>query len=180
MQRRHWFIATGAALAWTHGLAATPAQPPELAKELPGARWRGSGVLRFFGRHIYDARLWSVDPVVGDGAGQPLALELIYARTLVGEQIASRSLKEMGRIGAISDEQAARWLKAMTQLFPDVSGGDRLTGVQHPGRAARFFLNGQLRGEVADAEFARLFFGIWLSPSTSEPRLRAALLGGNP
>lgn len=31
-------------------------------------------------------------------------------------------------------------------------------------------------GEVADPEFARLFFGIWLSPNTSEPALRQALL----
>lgn len=157
---------------------AATAVPPELAGELPGARWRGTGVMRFFGLHIYDARLWSPAPVAGDGADQPLALELIYARALVGEQIASRSLKEMARIGAISDEQSARWLQAMTRLFPDVRGGDRLTGVQRPGHAARFFLNGVLRGEVPDADFTRLFFGIWLSPRTSEPRLRAQLLGG--
>ena len=31
--------------------------------------------------------------------------------------------------------------------------------------------------EKRDAEFARRFFGIWLAPETSEPRLRAALLG---
>ena len=31
-------------------------------------------------------------------------------------------------------------------------------------------------GEVADAEFSRLFFGIWLSPQTSEPGLRQALI----
>jgi hypothetical protein len=136
--------------------------------------------MRFFGLHIYDARLWSAAPVAGDGADQPLALALalIHARALVGEQIASRSLKEMARIGAMSDEQSARWLQAMTRLLPDVRGGDRLTGVQCPGQAARFFLNGVLRGEVPDADFTRLFFGIWLSPRTSEPRLRAQLLGG--
>jgi hypothetical protein len=42
---------------------------------------------------------------------------------------------------------------------------------------ARFWLNGQPRGELRDAEFTRLFFGIWLSPRTSQPRLREALLG---
>ena len=66
----------------------------------------------------------------------------------------------------------------MAALFPDVKAGDRLTGVQQPGRAARFFFNGQFRGEVVDAEFTRLFFGIWLSPRTSEPALRAQLLSG--
>ena len=84
----------------------------------------------------------------------------------------------MNRIGRVDDEQSARWLKAMTQLFPDVRDGDRLTGVQRPGVSTRFFLNGQFRGELADAEFTRLFFGIWLSPRTSEPRLREQLLGG--
>ena len=37
-------------------------------------------------------------------------------------------------------------------------------------------MQGRTVGEVADAEFARLFFGIWLSPRTSEPQLRQALL----
>jgi hypothetical protein len=171
-------LAGGVTSACAQASAQAAALPPELHSELPGARWRGTGVMRFFGLHIYDARLWSAAPVAGDGADQPLALELIYARALVGEQIASRSLQEMARIGTFSDEQSARWLQAMTRLFPDVRGGDRLTGVQRPGQAARFFLNGVLRGEVPDADFTRLFFGIWLSPRTSEPRLRAQLLGG--
>jgi Chalcone isomerase-like len=187
--RRRWLLAAlaGAALAPLAPLAplaaaqaATPPLPPELAAELPAARWRGTGGLRFLGMHIYDAQLWSPDTVNGDGASQPLALALVYARKLVGEQIASRSIKEMQRIGSFTDAQGARWQAALSQLFPDVAAGDRLTGVQRPGQSARFFLNGQYRGEVADPEFARLFFGIWLSPRTSEPRLREQLLGGRP
>jgi hypothetical protein len=41
-----------------------------------------------------------------------------------------------------------------------------------------FLLNGQPAGEIRDPEFARLFFGIWLSPRTSEPAMRRALLAG--
>lgn len=157
--------------------AATPSLPPELAADLPGAIWRGSGVMRFFGLHIYDLHLWSAAPLAGDGSTQPLALALIYARKLVGAQIASRAIDEMRHIGPFGETQSAQWLAAMTRLFPDVQAGDRLTGVQRPGQAARFHFNGTLRGELADADFARLFFGIWLSPSTSEPKLRAQLLG---
>ena len=94
-------------------------------------------------------------------------------------QIASRSIDEMRRIGPLSDAQAAAWLAVMTRLFPDVQAGDRLTGVQQPGQTARFHFNGQFRGEGADADFARLFFGIWLSPKTSEPKMRALWLGGD-
>jgi hypothetical protein len=175
-------LIAGSAAAVAHAaigakLDSSASPPPELASELPGARWRGTGVMRFFGLHIYDLRLWSPAPLVGDGASQPLALELVYARKLEGGVIASRSLDEMRRIGPFSDVQGASWLASMTQLFPDVQAGDRLTGVQRPEQYARFFFNGQRRGEVLDADFTRLFFGIWLSARTSEPKLRAQLLG---
>lgn len=154
------------------------AAPPELRDELPGAHWRGGGAMRFMGMRVYDARLWSPATVTGDGASQPLALELIYARSIKGDLIVSSSLREMQRVGAFSDEQSARWAKAMVPLFPNIKPGDRITGVQRPGQSARFFFNGALRGEVADAEFTRLFFGIWLSPRTSDPQLRQQLLSG--
>ena len=164
--------------------AAVPATPqdkapPEIAAELPGARLQGRGRMRFLGLPIYDIRLWATAPLaVGDDASRvPLALELEYARTLQGALIAERSLTEMRRVGSFSDAQAERWQAAMTRLFPDVGRGDRLTGVQRPGQAARFHFNGMLRGELDDADFSRLFFGIWLSPRTSEPALRLALLG---
>jgi hypothetical protein len=41
----------------------------------------------------------------------------------------------------------------------------------------RFFHNGKLRADVTDPDFARAFIAIWLSPKTSEPKLRLALLG---
>ena len=65
----------------------------------------------------------------------------------------------------------------MKELFPDVSEGDRITGVKRPGEATRVFFNGSLRGELRDADFTRMFFGIWLRPQSSEPAMRDALLG---
>jgi hypothetical protein len=155
--------------------------PPELAADLPGARLQGSGRLRFLGLHIYDARLWCGAQAVGaEWAAAPFAIELIYARSLDGEQIAERSLKEMRRQGDIDAVAAERWLGNMKQLFPNVSAGDRVTGLNLPGTGARFYVNGNFRGEPREVDFARLFFGIWLSPRTSEPALRDALLGRKP
>jgi hypothetical protein len=154
------------------------AVPPELTRDLAGARLQGQGRLSFLGLHIYDARLWVGEtPLSADWHSLPLALELIYARTLKGELIAERSLKEMKRQADLPDARAERWLGGMKQLFPDVKEGDRITGLQLPGVGVRFFINGQAKGELRDAEFARLFFGIWLSDKTSEPALRDALLG---
>jgi hypothetical protein len=156
---------------------APQALPPELKTELQGARLLGEARLRYLGLHVYDIRLWGeADFSVRDLPGSPLALELEYARPLEGKAIAERSLKEMQGLDSIDAALAERWLQQMRQIFPDVKKGDRITGVQRPGEAARFFVNGQPRGEVRDAEFMRLFFGIWLSPRTSQPRLREALL----
>jgi hypothetical protein len=158
--------------------AAPVAPPPEVAADLPGAHLQGSGRLRFLGLRIYDARLWTqARPVGADWAGVPCALELEYARALDGAQIAERSLVEMRRQGEIGAVDAERWLGSMKELFPDVKEGDRITGVNLPGVGARFYFDGALRGELRETEFARRFFGIWFAPQTSEPALRADLLG---
>ena len=143
---------------------------------LPGTVQAGSGELRFLGLAIYQARLW-VSPAfeASDYAMHPLALELTYQRGFSAAAIAKRSLQEMQRIGPITAQQAARWQQALQTALPDVKRGDRLLGVYQPGAGALFKMGGRVVGEVPDAEFARLFFGIWLSPHTSEPALRQAL-----
>ncbi len=162
------------------GAQAQPSAPAEVATQLPGARLLGQGRLSYFGLPIYDARLWVTEAfAVSHFGAHPIALELEYARALMGTLIAERSLDEMKRVGGISEDQGQRWLASMSQAFPDVTRGDRLTGLHRPGEAALYFLNGKPRGEVRDADFARRFFGIWLSAQTSEPKLRAALLSLN-
>ena len=181
-----------ALLAWplacsalaSQGLAlgrSAPTPPPEIRSELPGARLLGSGRLTFMLFHVYDARLWAGPEFAVARFDQvPLALELEYGRGFDSADIAERSIEEMQRSGPIAPEKVTRWMAAMKQAFPDVAEGDRTTGVQLPGVAARFFVNGNFTGEIRDPEFTRLFFGIWLSVRTSEPRLREALLAGAP
>jgi hypothetical protein len=174
---RRQALAAGAGLAFLRPAGARPV-PAEVSAELPGARLQGSGRLRFLGLRVYDARLWVGERAVADDRGVPLALELEYLRALEGARIAERSLEEMRRQGEIAAPTAELWLQQMMQIFPDVRERDRLTGVKLPRQSARFFLNGHLRGEVRDGEFARRFFGIWLAPQTSEPALRLALIAG--
>jgi hypothetical protein len=180
--RRHVLLMGAAALLSSGGAwAQAGSVPPEVAAEVPGARLLGKGQLRFLGLRVYDARLFVPAAAPGDDwAAAPLALELQYARSLDGAKIAERSLTEMRRQADIDNAKSARWVTAMKQVFPDVKEGDRITGFNVPGMGARFFVNGQLKGDIRDPEFARLFFGIWLSPKTSEPALRDALLGKAP
>jgi hypothetical protein len=158
--------------------ATAPPIPPEIQEALPAAQALGSARLRFLGMAIYQARLW-----VGTGfaasayAQSPFALELNYARSLSGRLIAERSLKEMQRQAGLQPHQETAWLAAMVAAFPDVQAGDRITGLHTPVQGTRFWFNGQPRPGVSDAEFSRLFFGIWLSDASSEPKMRAELLG---
>ncbi len=171
-------VLVGHATAW----AATASTPPaEVSAALPGALLQGQGRLRYFGLHIYDAVLWSPTRVsASNAANSLLALEMRYARELSGALIAERSLREMKQVGDVTAADGQRWLEAMKGIFPDVKSGDRITGVHRPGQGAAFFINGRAAGDVRDALFAELFFGVWLSPRTSQPALRAALLGAPP
>lgn len=169
--------APGMVGAQESGAAAPIAPPPEVAGDLPGALWAGSGRLRYFTFNVYDAALWVARGFSASRYAQsPLALQLTYLRNLDGHLIAQRSLTEMKRGATLTAAQEQRWLAAMEDAFPNVKAGDRITGLHQPGVGARFWFNGAARAVVADPEFSRLFFGIWLAESTSEPRLRQALL----
>lgn len=147
--------------------------------QLPGSRLQGEAILRFLGMRIYHARLWVEPDFRPDRPTEhPAVLELEYLRDFKGADIAERSLKEMQRSGLLPDAKAQRWLAQMRRVFPDIRAGDRLTGHFQPGQATRFWHNGRPTGEVADAQFGRSFLGIWLAPTTSEPAMRQALLGG--
>lgn len=158
-------------------LITASAQPAEPGAPLPGVSLAGQGTLRFLGFEIYRARLWlSPGFQPDDYAAQPLALELAYQRDFTTQAIAQRSIEEMRRVGPFTAQQATRWQQSLQAALPDIKAGDRLIGLYQPGTGAVFQMRGRTVGEVADPEFARLFFGIWLSPQTSEPRLREALL----
>ncbi|GAB3481437.1 chalcone isomerase family protein [Polaromonas eurypsychrophila] len=151
----------------------------ELQQALPQAQLVGKGRLTVWGFQVYDARLWANPGFAASSfTAQPLALELAYLRGFLSQAVAERSITEMRRSASISDEQADKWMAAMARVLPDVKKGDRVMGVHRPGVGASFWMNGKPLGEIRDTEFARLFFGIWLAPTTSEPGLRSALLAG--
>jgi len=185
MDRRTLLLAASTVLLATKVQAQAVAVPPmEVQVELPGARLQGSARLRFFGLHIYDARLWVEPdyprdaPARADFLRYDLLLELQYARALAGKQIAERSLQEMERSGPLSKATAESWLTFMQQTFPDVVDGTRLSALHKPADTVRFFVDGKAAPEIRDGEFAARFFGIWLSPLTSQPQMRQQLLGG--
>ncbi|WP_404300331.1 chalcone isomerase family protein [Alicycliphilus denitrificans] len=184
---KRWAVAAGAAVALA-AAAGHPAlardgsaPPPWLHQALPGAALAGEGQLRFFGLRIYDARLWVTPGFDASRFGaHALALELTYHRAFSGAAIAQRSVEEMQRQAPLEPAQAERWQQRLAALLPDVQPGDRLIGLYQPGQGMHLWRGSQALGTIDDAALARLFFGIWLSPRTSEPGLRSALLARSP
>ncbi len=146
-----------------------------IAAEAPGLNIRGTGTFRWLGLEIYTATLWTRDRA--PDPSQPFALSLRYARSIKGTAIAARSIEEIEKLGVASPAQIRDWHEAMGRLFPEVSKGTVLTGLNLPGKGAKFFHDGRPLGEIAGPEFARAFFSIWLDPKTSAPALRTALIG---
>jgi hypothetical protein len=143
--------------------------------QLPEYQAVGSGTLRYFGLRIYDATLWSPRGVWS--AGGPFALELRYARSFGGADIARRSIEEIRSQRNYPEATLTHWEQRLRALFPDVNAGDRLIGVRVPGQGMAFYSGTRKLGQIDDEAFAVAFFDIWLHPSTRVPDLRARLLG---
>lgn len=147
--------------------------------ELPGASLLGQGDFTWFGLRVYQASLWS--PARSVSWDQPFALELTYRRELSRDTLVQASLDEMRRLGGPSVDEARlrTWGTEMRKAFVDIEPGQRITGLYRPGQGSRFFVDGQFRHGVADADFAKAFFAIWLDARTRHPQLRRQLLGLN-
>ena len=140
---------------------------------VPDATQVGQGQFRRFGFLIYEASLWAPDATYqADG---PFALRLRYARAITRDQIVDASLDQMRAIG-IDVDAHPRWKDQLESALSGVEAGDTLTGIHLPGQGAIIFRDGVRLGALEQA-LANAFFSIWLDRNTTEPALRAALLG---
>jgi len=146
-------------------------------RHIPSAALVGEARLEYLFWDVYDAELYAPDGVWRKN--QPFALTLRYLLELDGEAIASRSVSEMREQGFDDEATLDRWYELMRTTFPDVDENTRITGFMDRNRHTRFFQNGDLIGEINDPLFSEWFFNIWLGEKTSEPELRARLLGVN-
>jgi hypothetical protein len=169
------FAVVGALLATVPAFAADDSKPSEISNVIKAAAPYGEGAYRVLFMKAYDATLWT-------DAGQwsmtaPFALSLTYHFACSASDIVDRAMKEMAHdnpnIDAATQE---RYRNLMSSVAPAVKDGDETTSLYTPDGTVRFFRDGQLVGQVHDQNFAKAFFGIWLSPATTDPGLRTDLL----
>jgi hypothetical protein len=146
--------------------------PLELPPHLSSAKLQGSGRLTWWGLHIYDASFYRV----GSLSSSEFVLDMRYQKSFSGTSIANRSVEEMKRLGVL-DTQASLWGKELTAFLPNVESGQTLTAFYSPKQGTIFYHDGKQIAQIPGAEFSKAFFGIWLDPKTSAPKLRTDLLG---
>ncbi|NBN63304.1 hypothetical protein GWI72_01530 [Microvirga tunisiensis] len=162
-------------------LALPPAARADLgpaSQLVPAAELVGKGRLTFLGFRIFDAELYA--PSGRYSASRPFALKLTYLRRFSGDAIAERSVDEIRRQGFSDEAKLQAWYAEMQRIFPNVASGDSITGVRDTSGKTVFYKNGRKIGTIADQEFTRRFFAIWLGNNTQDPDLRARLTGLRP
>ena len=135
------------------------------------AQLQGSGRFTWWGFHIYDASLYRV----AAPSSQEFAIDIRYQKSFSGVSIANSSAEEMKKMG-VPDAQVALWGKELASIFPNIESGQTLTAVYMPKQGTIFYHDGKRIAQIPSVEFSKAFFGIWLDPKTSAPKLRNELL----
>jgi hypothetical protein len=151
------------------------AKPAELQGVFQAREPYGRSSLTWLFLKAYDVHLWTDAPTWS--MSTTFALTLQYNMSFSSEEIVERTLSEMKKVApGLGDRQLSQFAAPLATVLPAVKAGDRLTALHVPGRPVQFFLNGKGTGQMEAGDFAEPFFGIWLSPRSSEPSIREDLL----
>lgn len=169
-------VASALSLAQLCALAAVldPPLPTVVSQVQPQLHRIGQDKLTFLFWKIYDIALYTSGSVWKPD--EPYALAVIYNRHFTGPEIADEGVKQMQHLGYQDKDELSRWRSDMLKGFPSVVPGDRVAAVFIPPDEVRFYINDNMTADIKDSGFATAFFGIWLDPKTSEPKLRRTLL----
>ena len=125
---------------------------------------------------VYHSRLYTEDGRYQEGRW-PVMLEIEYLMDIDSEELVSATEEEWRHLG-LNHPKQQEWLSQLLSKWPDVRENDRLAMLVTEQGHSQFLLNQKPLGTIDDADFSHSFLSIWLSPNTSRPALRTALLGG--
>jgi hypothetical protein len=130
----------------------------------------------WFAFKVYDAELLTPGGVKWS-ASAPYALRLQYSRDFSEESLIDRSISELTDGKVATPSQAEGWRDEMATVLTSVKKGDVITAINYPGEKSVFYHNNKLTGTVADAEFTKAYFQIWLGDNSSDREFTMQLRG---
>lgn len=170
---RNLLLAAALFIAPTLALAT---KPPELAPAIKAEAPIGTHSFSKLMLPVYDVSFWSDS---GSSSKAPYALSITYDMNFSPDELAERTGDEMKGVSNLPQETIAKYTELLRGIYPQVKDGDRITALQKDAGTTVFYHNGKQVGAVKDAQFAQPFFGIWLSPKSSEPQMQKQLTSSN-
>lgn len=149
---------------------------PSMRKLIPHAEKVGGASFSVLFLDVYDIAFYA--PKGEWQKDKPHALSIRYHVEIDAEDIVERSIDEMKRQKP-DPVKLGVWGQKLRTFFPKVERGTVLAALHIPGRRTVFYKNGFQIGAIDDPEFGPVYMGIWLDENTSEPSLRAELLGAS-
>jgi hypothetical protein len=126
---------------------------------------------------IYKSTLYTHSGVYKSNNDQdPLLFQIEYLKAITAKNLIKRTIEQWQHL----KKPESRYLKFIPQLnaiWPDIVAGDKLSLFRLNGYSVFYFNNVKI-GEIKQPEFSGLFLDIWLSPNTSQKKLRNKLIKG--
>ena len=137
----------------------------------------GKGTLKVFVWEVYDLTL--ISEMNSFSWQNRFVLQFDYKRKLKKTDVIKASMKEIRRQSGVTSGDLAKWQKYLAEAIEPVEQGAQAAVEWFPAGKLAFYYKGKAPVIIDDEPFARSFINIWLGQETSEPQLRAALLGQN-
>jgi hypothetical protein len=106
---------------------------------------------------------------------EQLIFQIRYLTDISNDNLIMRTIEQWQHQG-ISKGIYQQYIEKLATIWPNIKKGDRLAMLMQKDKSV-FYFNDQYIGAINDDVFGQLFVNIWLGDSTSEPSLRAQLLG---
>lgn len=136
----------------------------------------GSAELKRFWIPVYKAELFTTNGEYRFFETAPFSLVLTYHLSFKGRQLVAETRRQWEKLG-FDQARGMQWLSKLSDIFPDINKGDKLSLYVDNNLASHFLYNGDEIGTIESAEFSEQFSAIWLSPKATDADFTAALLG---
>ena len=135
----------------------------------------GKGQMSVLWFDVYRARLLSPQKEYQPQL-YPQVLEITYLRKITAADLVDATVEQWQHL-QYSAEDIESWKAVLVGLWPDVDEQHTLAFAAVSKDKGHFYFNGQPLGTITEAGFADAFVSIWLSEQSSQPALRAQLIG---
>jgi len=155
--------------------------PARLTDQTPALERKGQGVFTYMWADVYVAALYGepgTPALQSFNELRPQRLEIYYLRDIDSDDVVDAATETLQR--QLDKTTLARLQKGLDQLnasIQDIVPGDRYSLIYQPQKGLTMERNGKVVFNSPDAELARAYFGLWLTPDGLSKKLRETLLG---